>query len=95
MARGWESKSVESQIESAGNEKSVLKTNREANQPNPSEVERIRKKENLLLSRTRVLHQIESVQNPRYRSMLDRALVDLNAQLAELEGNPLRMAAAT
>jgi hypothetical protein len=44
----------------------------------------IRKKENLLLSRTRVLRELETVQNPRCRAQLSKALADLEAQLAKI-----------
>jgi hypothetical protein len=79
MARGWESKSVEAQIESA-----------EANGGNalpgeempPEEIERQWKKEGLVRSRTRVLHDLEHCQNPRYREILSAALADLDEKLA-------------
>ena len=91
MARGWESKSVESQIESAANRKQTL----EAKLTKPADIEKLRLKENLILSRTRVLHQLETVENPRYRIMLDRALADLNNKLAEMEGRVSRAATAS
>jgi hypothetical protein len=81
MAKGWESKSVEAQIEAANNY--VRRP-----QPPPfdlAQVEMIRKKENLILSRTRVLRDLESSVNPRYQAILQRALADLDAQLAALE----------
>jgi hypothetical protein len=81
MAKGWESKSVEAQIEAANNH--VRRP-----QPPPidlAQIEAIRKKENLILSRTRVLRDLESSANPRYQAMLQRALADLDAQLAALE----------
>ena len=43
-----------------------------------------------MLSRTRVLHQMEACQNPRYRVILDKALADLELKLASSE---LRLAA--
>ena len=36
-----------------------------------------------MLSRTRVLHEIETCKNPRYRLILDKALADLEAKLAK------------
>jgi len=79
MARGWDSKSVESQIESAGTRKP------EDNQPrrSPAEVETVRQWEGLMLSRTRVLHEMETCQNPRYRVILDKALADLDVKLTK------------
>ncbi len=81
MARGWESKSIESQMEDA-----------RSNRPDPSrpqlspeEAEKTRRRESLLLSRTRVLHDLEATQNPHYRQTLSEALKHLDDKLAELE----------
>ena len=38
-----------------------------------------------MLSRTRVLHQMEACQNPRYRLILDKALADLDARLGKFK----------
>ncbi len=43
-----------------------------------------RQKQGLLLSRNRVAQQLESAHNPNHRSMLERALADLDAQIAAL-----------
>jgi hypothetical protein len=80
MARGWESKSVESQIESAESRRAAA--HRGAVQP--EEVERLKKREGLLLSRTRVVHDIENAINPRYREMLLAALKHLDDKLSEI-----------
>jgi hypothetical protein len=80
MARGWESKSVEAQIDEAEfHKRAVL-----LNSPDPGELESIRKKENILLSRTRVVRDLDAAQNPRYRAVLKKALADLDAQLSTL-----------
>jgi hypothetical protein len=42
----------------------------------------IRKKENILLSRTRVVRELTTAQNPRYIAVLKKALADLDAQLS-------------
>lgn len=78
MARGWESKSVESQIESAENKR--------PNGPIPTEQEiaRQRQKESLELSKTRILHDLERATHPRYRETLKAALAHLEKRLAEL-----------
>jgi hypothetical protein len=78
MARGWESKSVEAQIDAAEARKSAVLLN----SPAPDELESIRKKENILLSRTRVVRDLNTAQNPRYRVVLKKALADLDAQLS-------------
>jgi len=79
MARGWESKSVESQIESAEQERKSPKE-----RMNPAQIETLRRKESLELSRKRVLHLIENTQNPRYRTQLEKELAVLNARMALL-----------
>jgi len=78
MARGWESKSVESQMESAQNEA--------GNGGRPSsnlQAEAQRERQSLLLSRAYVLHQIESSTNERYTQSLRQALSDLDRKLAK------------
>jgi hypothetical protein len=81
MARGWESKSVEAQ--QAG----MAEVRRSAaleNIPNPEDLEFIRKKETILLSRTRIVRELTSAQNPRYKAVLQKALADLDTQLSSL-----------
>jgi hypothetical protein len=80
MARGWESKSVESQIESA-EERATL-----ARPPklSPEETERHHKRESLLLTRVRVMHDLETSKNPGYRKTLEAALKHLDDKLAAL-----------
>ena len=79
MARGWESKSVEAQIDMAESRISSVKPHPAIN---PRQLELVRKKETLLLSRTRVMRELDSAQNPRYKGILNKALADLDAQLA-------------
>ena len=80
MARGWESKSVEAQQDEAGQEtpKSRVKLS-------PEEAARNRERENLRLSRRRVIQQIESSQNPRHRKILEDALAELDQRLSQFE----------
>jgi hypothetical protein len=79
MARGWESKSVESQIESA-------ESRAASKMPHisPAEAETIRQRESLMLHRTRVVHDLEAAQNPRYKETLQAALKHLDDKLATL-----------
>ena len=79
MAKGWESKSAEAL---AG----IFEVHQSAggNVPDPRTLNRIRQKENILLSRTRILSELKSAQNPRYRELLNRTLADLDAKLATL-----------
>ena len=80
MARGWESKSVESQ-QDAAEERRALEQREKLP---PEEVERRQKRESLLLSRARVIHDLENATSPRYRETLQAALAHLDAKLAEL-----------
>lgn len=78
MARGWESKSVESQIEDAERrEKGAPMTQQER--------DRRIQREHLLLERSRILAEMEAARHPRLKALLQPALAHLNARLAELE----------
>lgn len=90
MARGWESKSVESQIESAATPFRPSLEERVSTE----ELELLRKKEGLNLSRTRVVRELEASQNPRYRILMQKALADLNAEISRLEHGHARSAMA-
>jgi hypothetical protein len=81
MARGWESKEIESQIESAEERKAAAR----AAMIDPAEAERKRQRESLLLQRTRILHDIEHARHPRHRETLQAALEHLDQKLAELK----------
>lgn len=79
MARGWESKSVEAQMEESS-------TSTPANKKplTPEERVRLQKKAALTLSRSRVAQQLEASTNDRYSKMLRLSLAELDRQLAEL-----------
>lgn len=79
MARGWESKQVESQMDDA----------REKHHPGGGEAtvdgQKVqREKQNLLLSRTYIQHQIESSPNSRYTESLNKALEEIERKLSDL-----------
>ena len=80
MARGWESKSVEAQIDMAENRTAVAR----AKVLSEESLDLLRKKESILMSRTRVVRDLENAQNPRYKVVLGKALADLDAQLSSL-----------
>jgi hypothetical protein len=80
MARGWESKSVEAQIDMAEAHRPIKQTNA----PSFESLEALRKKETILLSRTRVVRELDNAQNPRYKAVLMKALADLDAQLTTI-----------
>ena len=79
MARGWESKSVEAQIE-----ESISEPSRTEVPVSAEELQSRNKKGDLLLSRKHVLQQLERSTSERYSELLRRTLADLDAQLAEL-----------
>lgn len=76
MARGWESKSVEAQQAEASDKSAKPRPPMSA-----EEAARFREKENLRLSRQRVLQQLEASTNPRHRQMLEDSLADLDEKL--------------
>ena len=79
MARGWESKSVEAQIESAR-----AREGHQRPQLTPEQAATEKKRDSLLLQRTRVLHDIEKCRDDRYRKTLTDGLTYLEAQLTAL-----------
>ena len=81
MARGWESKEVESQIEAAEARASQSKKKRISEE----QVKLQREREGLELSRTRVLQDLESAKNPNYRKQLERSLEFLDDKLRQLK----------
>jgi hypothetical protein len=76
MARGWESKSVEEQIEQSSFESSA---NPDAS-ISPQERQTLIKRNDLLLSRKRVVQQLEGNTNERYAEFLRRTLADLKCR---------------
>ena len=76
MARGWESKSVEIQIEEAG----TAKADDEKTQKT-QDAEGGYKREGLMLQRARILQEMESARNPRYMKMLEEMLDHLDREL--------------
>ncbi|HEX7288624.1 MAG TPA: hypothetical protein VF532_20740 [Candidatus Angelobacter sp.] len=81
MARGWESKSVESQIESA--EASRSKSNL---RPTSGQQAVGRERQRLELSRTYLLQRIALAANPALTHALQQALKEIEEKLARLEG---------
>jgi hypothetical protein len=79
MARGWESKAVEEQQSQMNRSKTrpaaPLTAEQKATQHN---------RDSLTLARRQVVQQLEKASSPRHREMLQRALADLEAQIARL-----------
>jgi DhnA family fructose-bisphosphate aldolase class Ia len=80
MARGWESKAVEGQVQ----EFESKEDRQNKKQLSQVQIEARRHRQVLLLARARVEKQLQSNQDSRYREQLTRALADLDAQLAAL-----------
>ena len=78
MARGWESKAVEDQIQAAQS-----RPQSRTAQLTAEETSRLRERESLLLHRTRVLHDIAAARNPRYQEVLKAALAHLDERLEQ------------
>ena len=80
MARGWESKSVEQQQEERA------ETRESARQPvPPNQQQRNRQREGMLLSRARLIQELQAAANPRRRHMLEQAIAELNSQLSSFK----------
>jgi hypothetical protein len=79
MARGWESKSVESQQNEAA------EARLDQSELTPEERQVRQKREGLELSRRRILQELESTGSEVRRLSLEQALAFLDGQLAELE----------
>lgn len=85
MALGWESKSVESQIESAEERERL----RKQPQLTAEQVALRARRESLELDRKRVLRDLEAARHPRHQQMLKEALAHVEKLLAELGGDPV------
>ncbi len=85
MARGWESKSVEDQVqqsEAAAPAKEGKDNHKR--QLTAAQIELHRQREVLILSRVRVQQNLKVSSNPRYTEQLNRALADIEVQLSAL-----------
>ena len=81
MARGWESKDVESQVEA---------TQAPAHKPgsNPKTPEQLKseqERKDLQLSRTRIVNDLASATHPQHRKSLEAALAHLDKKIADLD----------
>jgi hypothetical protein len=80
MARGWESKDVESQVESGEGKKPESRSRTKSLEQERREQER----KGLQLSRTRILNDLQSATNPHHRKSLEAALAHLDKKITEL-----------
>ena len=80
MARGWESKDVESQMEATGTAKAKL----EKKEKTAEDLAREQERRGLQLSRTRIANDLQSATHPNHRKSLEAALAHLDKKLADL-----------
>ena len=80
MARGWESKAVEDQMQAT----EAAKELRSKPVLTDDEIKRRAQLEELMLSRAKVLKNIETTKNARYKAVLERSLAHLDAEIAKL-----------
>lgn len=78
MARGWESKSVEAQIEEG--EERVPVAPRDTAETRQVQAQH----ESLRLSRARLLQQLETARHPAHREVLQNGLRAIEKQMEEL-----------
>ncbi len=76
MARGWESKSIESQIEAAEERRADKR---------PKATEKELQTASLMLTRTRILREIKAARHPRHRETLEASLKFLDDKLEGLK----------
>lgn len=81
MARGWESKSVESQMDEAERQRASP----DEIQHSEEQIRLLRERESIELSRTRIVRELEESTHSRHREQLRAALAHLDAQLGELD----------
>ncbi|HXG59038.1 MAG TPA: hypothetical protein VNL91_08435 [Thermoanaerobaculia bacterium] len=84
MARGWESKSVESQIEEARQSTERRET------PTREEIERRARRDELELSRRRIVRELSEATSPLRRAALEHALAHLDGELEKMGAGPER-----
>jgi hypothetical protein len=79
VARGWESKAIESQQESAA------EARRSAPSILPGDPSLHAAHATLMLARTRALADLQSACAPAHRAMLEQAIADLDQRIAALK----------
>lgn len=80
MARGWESKAVEDQLE----EMARAKQEAAAIPQSHESIELRRRQETLSLTRSKLLGQIQNVRSDAHRQMLEQSLLAIDEELKTL-----------
>lgn len=84
MARGWESKDVESQVDSkAESAKETMAAPGKAKK-SVDQIEKDRERQGLELSKKRILNDLETATHPNHRKSLEAALAHLEGRLKDL-----------
>ena len=78
MARGWESKAVEDQQQQAESRAAKPQA------LDPADAARAAERATLQLARTRALSDLQHACAPAHRSMLEKAIADLDEKIAQL-----------
>jgi hypothetical protein len=80
MARGWESKDVEAQVQS----REVAKPTPERDPQSAAKQVRDQDMQQLQLSRTRIANDLSNATHPNHRKSLEAALAHLDKKIADL-----------
>jgi hypothetical protein len=80
MARGWESKSIESQIDDASRNPAIPPATPLSEEDRQQQLQL----NNLMLSRTRILAEMQTACSARFREQLARELAFLDEKIAAL-----------
>jgi hypothetical protein len=84
MARGWESKDVESQVEAKKSMSASPSTSSSRGPKTPEELRREQECRDLQLSRIRIVNDLQVATNPNHRKSLEAALAHLDQKIAQL-----------
>lgn len=80
MARGWESKDVESQVEA----KTTMSASPSRGPKTRDDLAREQECRDLQLSRIRIVNDLQVATNPNHRKSLEAALAHLDSKIAKL-----------
>lgn len=80
MARGWESKDVEAQVEATQDPLQKAHPGTKS----PEQIYREQQRSDLQLSRTRIVNDLASATHPNHRKSLEAALAHLDKKISEL-----------
>jgi len=80
MARGWESKDVEAQVEATEEPKQKSGSGAKS----PEELMREEARKDLQLSRIRIANDLASATHPNHKKSLEAALAHLDKKIADL-----------